>query len=98
MPVVDDVMEARRAVRALVQAVNGLTRHYGDTVDVQRLKLDVGRLDGDLDLLCGTALPRRAALAPEPRTLEIIEDRDYEHSFWMDAEDEGLGRSEPPRR
>jgi hypothetical protein len=24
----------------------------------------------------------------------VIEDRDYEHSFWMDAEDEGLGRSD----
>lgn len=96
MPVVDDVMEARRAVRALVQAVNGLTRHYADTADVRRLKADVGRLDEDLDLLCGTALPRPAAPSAEGRVLEVIADTDYEHSFWMDAEDEGVGRSDRP--
>ena len=93
MPVQDDVTAARRAVHALKQAVDGLTRHYADTVDVRRLKADVGRLNDDLDLLCGTALPRSA---PEPprQPLEVIADTDYAHDFWMDAEDEGLGRSD----
>ena len=91
MPVQDDVAAARRAVQALKQAVDGLTRHYADTVDVRRLKADVGRLGEDLDLLCGAALPR----APEPpkQPLEVIPDHVYAQDFWMDAEDEGLGRS-----
>ena len=89
MPVKDDVAAARKAVQALRQAVEGVTRHYGDSVDVRRLQADVGRLDDDLDLLCGTALPRETAPRPP---LEIIPDTPYAQDFWMDAEDEGLGR------
>ena len=91
MPVQDDVVAARKAVQALKQAVAGLTRHYADTVDVRRLKTDVGRLSDDLDLLCGAAVPRESASAGT-RPLEVIDDKDYAHDFWMDAEDEGLGR------
>jgi hypothetical protein len=91
MPVQDDAVAARRAVQALKQAVDGLTRHYADTVDVRRLKADVGRLNDDLDILCGRALPREAADAPRQQ-LEVIPDLEYGHDFWMDAEDEGLGR------
>ena len=90
MPVKDDVAAARKAVQALRQAVEGVTRHYGDSVDVRRLQADVGRLDDDLDLLCGTALPQETA-QPRP-ALEIIPDTPYAQDFWMDAEDEGLGR------
>jgi len=89
MPVKDDAAAARRAAQALKQAVDALTRHYPDTVDVRRLKSDVDRLDDDLDLLCGTALPRDDAPRPQ---LEVIPDLEYGHDFWMDAEDEGLGR------
>jgi hypothetical protein len=91
MPIKDDAAAARQAVQTLKKAVDGLTRHYADTVDVRRLRADVERLDDDLDLLCGTALPREAPEAARPR-LEVIPDVEYEHSFWMDAEDEGLGR------
>ena len=90
MPVKDDAAAARRAAQALQQAVAALTRHYPDTVDVRRLKSDVGRLSDDLDLLCGTALPREVPTSP-PK-LEVIPDREYDHDFWMDAEDEGLGK------
>ena len=93
MPVKDDAAAARRAAQALKQAVDALTRHYPDTVDVRRLKVDVGRLDADLDLLCGSALPREAPDGPRPQ-LEVIPDLEYGHDFWMDAEDEGLGRSD----
>ncbi len=91
MPVKDDAAAARRAAQALKQAVDTLTRHYPDTVDVRRLRSDVGRLTDDLDLLCGTALPREQPDAPRPQ-LEIIPDLEYGHDFWMDAEDEGLGK------
>ena len=92
MPVKDDAAAARRAAQALKQAVDTLTRHYPDTVDVRRLKSDVGRLDDDLDLLCGTALPRSSVPEGERPPLEIIPDLEYAHDFWMDAEDEGLGK------
>ena len=91
MPVKDDAAAARRAAQALRQAVDALTRHYPDTIDVRRLRSYVGRLDDYLDLLCGSALPRESAQAPRP-ALEIIPDLEYGHDFWMDAEDEGLGK------
>jgi hypothetical protein len=92
MPVKDDAAAVRRAVQSLKQAVDALTRHYSDTADVRRLKADVARLDEDIDLLCGSALPRESGQPAPP--LEVIPDKEYAHDFWMDAEDEGLGRSE----
>jgi hypothetical protein len=83
----DDVAAARRAVVALEEATAAVSRHYNDTIDVRRLKADVARLSGDLDLLCGA--PPAARTEP----LEIIPDTEYSHDFWMDAEDEGLGAS-----
>ena len=96
MSVQEDVAAAREAVRALERAVQAVTRHYGESVDVRRLRADTDRLGDDLELLCGKAQP--AAPQAPVRPLEVIEDRDYDHSFWMDAEDEGLGRSDRPTR
>lgn len=93
MPVQDDAAAARRAVRDLRSAIDSLTRHYPDTVDVRRLRADVARLDEDVDLLCGTAQPRTTVERPP---LEVIPDNEYTHDFWMDAEDEGLGQSHSP--
>lgn len=90
MPVQDDAAAARRAVKDLRSAIDALTRHYSDSVDVRRLRADVGRLDEDVDLLCGSAVPRTPADRPP---LEVIPDNEYAHDFWMDAEDEGLGQS-----
>ena len=92
MAVSDDVAVARDAVRSLERAVQALSQHYGDTLETRRLKADAGRLGEDLDLLCG----RESATPdlPPVRPLEVIEDRDYDHDFWMDAEDEGLGRAD----
>jgi hypothetical protein len=85
----EDVAAARRAVLALEEATGALSRHYDDTVDVRRLKADVARLSGDLDLLCG------AAPAGPPPVLEVIPDTEYSHDFWIDAQEEGLGTSGP---
>jgi hypothetical protein len=83
----EDVAAARRAVLDLERATSAVTRHYDDTVDVRRLKADVARLSGDLDLLCG------GRPSSPPPALEVIDDTPYSHDFWMDAEDEGLGSS-----
>ena len=85
MSLEDDVAAARQAVVALEEASAQVARHYDDSVDVRRLKADVARLSGDLDLLCG------AAQGAPPQELEIIDDNEYAHDFWMDAEDEGIG-------
>lgn len=90
MSLQDDVAAARRAVLDLEQACARVVQHFDDTVDVRRLEADVARLSGDLDLLCG------AAPSAPPPALEVIEDREYAHDFWMDAEDEGLGASYRP--
>ena len=59
-----------------------------------RDRADVARLDDDLDLLCGTALPQEAPPPPPTAARQVIPDHSYAHDFWMDAEDEGLGRSD----
>ncbi len=90
----EDIATARRAVHGVERAVQTLVRHYGDTVDGRRLVSDVGRLGTDLDLLCGTGpapAPAAQPAAPPP-SREAIPDTPYERDFWMDAEDEGLGR------
>lgn len=87
MSLQEDVAAARRAVLELEEATAAVRRHYDDTVDVRRLTTDVARLSADLDLLCG------AAQASPPPALEVIDDTEYSHDFWMDAEDEGLGQS-----
>ena len=95
MAVQDDVVTVRGAVQTLAQAVERVTCHYGDTVDVRRLKADVSRLADDIDLLCGPAVPEQASDPVRP-TREIIADTAYSYDFWSDAEDEGLGG--PDRR
>ena len=55
MSLEQDVAAARRAVDELEAACSPLTRHFGDTVDARRLRVDVARLRDDLALLCGAA-------------------------------------------
>jgi hypothetical protein len=49
-----DVAAARRAIDVLEQACAPMTRHFGETVDSRRLRIDVARLRDDLNLLCGS--------------------------------------------
>ncbi|MCW2712995.1 MAG: hypothetical protein JWN88_42 [Frankiales bacterium] len=86
----EDVAAAWKAARELEKAVSAVTRHYPESVDVQRLRADSSRVRDDLALLCGAATPAAPAAQPPPR--RVIEDTAYTHDFWMDAEDEGLGR------
>ena len=89
----EDIATARRAVQGVERAVQSLVRHYGDTVDGRRLLADVGRLGTDLDLLCGRApAAAKAPTTATPPQREVIPDTPYERDFWMDAEDEGIGR------
>ena len=48
-----DVAAARGAVDALERACTQVARHYRDTVDARRLRVDIARLREDLNLLCG---------------------------------------------
>lgn len=93
MTVSEDVAAARRAVRAMEHTTATLGAHFGDTVDARRLRADVSRLALDLELLCGREPAAPPAPAPAPAR-EVIADTSYVHSFWMDAEDEGLGRAD----
>jgi hypothetical protein len=73
-----DVATAREAVDALEQACAQVTRHFGDTVDSRRLRVDVARLRDDLNLLCGA----RARAAHEPFA-----------AVYGDGDDDGIGGS-----
>ena len=54
MSVEQDLTTARAAVDALELACSAVTRHFPDTVDSRRLRVDVARLREDLTLLCGS--------------------------------------------
>ena len=82
MSLEQDVAAARRAVDALEQACVPVTRHFGDTVDARRLRVDVARLRDDLNLLCGA---ERAGVG-EPS---------WGGTVYDDGWDEGVGA--PPR-
>jgi hypothetical protein len=78
-----DVAAARRAVDALEQACSPLARHFGDTVDSRRLRVDVARLRDDLNLLCGA----QARATYEPFA-----------AVYGDGDDDGIGGSGRMRR
>jgi hypothetical protein len=85
-----DLDNVRHAVTELQSAVRLLRASWGDSLGVRRVTSDVDRLLDDLNEIGEplTASEREAAASP---TLEVIPDVDYDRSFWMDAEDEGLG-------
>jgi hypothetical protein len=76
MSLEQDVAAARRAIDALEQACAPVARHFGDTVDARRLRIDVTRIRDDLTLLCGA----RPSAAYEPFA-----------GVYGDGDDEGLG-------
>jgi hypothetical protein len=76
MSLEQDVAAARRAVDALEQACVPVTKHFGETVDARRLRVDVARLRDDLNLLCGAQL--RSTHEPFA-------------AAYGDGDDEGLG-------
>ncbi len=83
MSLEQDVTTARGAVDALERACAPSTRHFGDSVDARRPRLDVARLRDHLDLLCGA----RSRGAYEPFA-----------AVYGDGDDEGLGGSGRTRR
>ena len=69
-----DLTAARAAIDALERACSSVTRHFPDTVDSRRLRVDVARLREDLTLLCGS--PSRPVHGP------------YRASFYDDGFDQ----------
>jgi len=86
MSVQQDVAVARAAAAEIQRAVEGLRKHYPDSVDVRRLAVDAERIAEDIDLLAGPV----DATGPPP-TLMVIEDREYPPDFFQGAEAEGIG-------
>ncbi len=80
MSLEQDVAAARRAIDTLEDACTPLARHFGDTVDARRLRIDVARLRDDLALLCGAA--RTASHVPGSSV-----------GVWDDGYDSGPGGS-----
>lgn len=78
MSLEQDVAAVREAVDALERACAPLARHFGDTVDARRLKLDVGRVRDDLNLLF--------ARTPAP-----VHRGDFASVTYGDGYDDGIG-------
>jgi hypothetical protein len=84
----EELDAAQGALRELQRRTRALSIHLGPTLDLRRLAEDVSRVGADLALLREAAAPA----GPSNRVdLETVEDREYDRSFWADAEDEGLG-------
>ena len=84
----DDLAALARDVAALRASVLRLQGRLGDTVDAQRLRDDVARVNADVALIARAASEHLPAKDAEKI---YIPDGDYDPSFWSDAEDEGLG-------
>jgi hypothetical protein len=82
------VAAARKAVRDLAVAVEGLGRVFPPSVDLRRLAEDTARISVDLDLLAGVRIPQPTV------PMRIVQDVEYPASPFEGADDEGLG----PRR
>jgi len=76
-----EITMARRAARDLVQAVELLKAHHGDSVDMRRLLADAQRISEDLDLLVG---PESSASTDEPHI--VVPDHAYPPEFFRDAD------------
>ncbi|HET8615979.1 MAG TPA: hypothetical protein VFL94_10670 [Actinomycetales bacterium] len=85
----EDLAAAAEHVSALRDTVASLQAHVGETVDLARLKDDVARLRADLQLVARACGLSDAPQAPGEKV--YIPDGDYDPSFWVDADDEGLG-------
>jgi hypothetical protein len=92
----DDLQAAHDVLAELRRVVLRLQAHYGDTVDVHRLRDDVARASADLRLLSRAAPRGTATGARGDDEVVYIPDDDYGSDFWADADDEGLGA--PGRR
>lgn len=76
MSLEQDVAAARSAVDDLERACARVMGHYRDSVDSRRLKMDVGRIRDDIDLLCGAEPAARG----EPQFASTTWDDGYDDS------------------
>ena len=89
MTVDEDLAKAAAAVSAVRRSVAALEGRLGETLDVRRLKEDVGRLEADLDLLGETVGATRSGGAKrKEKEVVYIPEGDYDPSFWAGADDE----------
>jgi hypothetical protein len=87
----DDLRAARDVLADLRRVVLRLQSHYGDTVDLHRLRDDVARAASDLELLARSVPRGTGGGTPAEGEVVYITDDDYGSDFWADADDEGLG-------
>jgi hypothetical protein len=88
MPATSELTVLHRALDELRSVVDSVRGRYGDTPAVRRLLGDVERILLDASEL-DTATPvERPTAQPE---VQVIDDRPFDPSMWIDADDEGLG-------
>jgi hypothetical protein len=83
-----EIAKAEQALDGLTRIARILPEHFGATLDVRRVVDDVQRLQTSLSVLSGTVAPQRAEPA---QALQVIPDHEYDPSFWLDADHEGVG-------
>jgi hypothetical protein len=79
---------AARALDDLARIARILPEVFGATLDVRRVVDDVLRLQTSMGLLNEAVMPDRVKFGYE---LEVIPDHEYDASFWLDADHEGIG-------
>ena len=88
MPVTSELSVLHRTVDELRSVIGSVRSRYGDIPAVKRLLGDVDRLDLDVADLDDVVPPE---LQTGAGPVEIMDDRPFDPSLWVDADDEGLG-------
>jgi hypothetical protein len=89
MTISEELDRTRAALLALEKSLMALRNRVGEHLDVLRLLDDLERCTADLRRL------EQQVRVPRRQELVAIPDDDYDHAFWADAEQEGLGRRAP---
>jgi hypothetical protein len=85
----EDLTAAEQALEELERAVSTLAGHFGDGLDIHRLREDVARVATDLQLLReATDGPGGQAHSPDPRAA-AGSGGEYDPAFWADDDDFG---------
>jgi hypothetical protein len=88
MAEVAELSRLHRTLDQLRSCVGDVRSRYGDTPAVRRLVGDLDRIDIDVSELDSARVP---PVVVKESAIEFIDDKPFDASLWVDADDEGVG-------
>jgi hypothetical protein len=80
----------RRLLDELDRAVRSAEQHFGGTLEVRRVRLDLNHLRESMELLDAAHIVGGSGQR-QPQQMVPLTDAPYDPALWQDAEDEGVG-------